>query len=104
MHKSEFSKLSVSPDASTPDIKRAYRKLAIRHHPDKGGDRESFDAITKAYESIMVQRASDDRNAAAPGKMTFTRRRVSVNGVVYVEKTHKYDGVRVEVSKPKSSY
>ena len=46
MHKSEFSKLSVSPDASTPDIKRAYRKLAIRHHPDKGGDAGKFQELS----------------------------------------------------------
>ena len=102
MHKSDFSQLSVSPDATTLDIKRAYRKLAMRHHPDKGGDPAAFGAITKAYESIMDQRAGGD--APAPSKMTFTRRSVSVGGVVRVEKACSYNGVRVELSKPKSSY
>lgn len=104
MYKSEFSKLSVSPDATTLDIKRAYRKLAIHHHPDKGGDPEKFSTINKAYESIMNQRAANDRNTAPLAKMTFSRRRISIDGVIYAEKTQKRDGLRVEISKPKSSY
>lgn len=30
------------------DIKKAYRKLAIKHHPDKGGDPEKFKEISRA--------------------------------------------------------
>lgn len=29
-----------------------YRKLAMQHHPDKGGDEEEFKLITKAYEIL----------------------------------------------------
>jgi hypothetical protein len=35
----------LSPDA----LKAAYRKKAVAHHPDKGGDPEVFDSLTKAY-------------------------------------------------------
>ena len=30
----------------------AYRRLAVKHHPDKGGDPEKFKEITRAYEAI----------------------------------------------------
>lgn len=33
-------------------MKKAYRKLAVQHHPDKGGDPEKFKEISKAYETL----------------------------------------------------
>jgi len=47
-----YKELDVVKDASTADIKKAYRKLAIKHHPDKGGDPEKFKAISRAYEVL----------------------------------------------------
>jgi len=38
---------------TTPDgIKKAYRKLASKHHPDKGGDAEQFKKIQEAYDTL----------------------------------------------------
>ena len=39
---------------STPDeIRSAFRKAALLHHPDKGGDRARFDEIVDAYAGIV---------------------------------------------------
>ena len=41
--------LGVSKSASKDEIKKAYKKSAIKHHPDKGGDAEKFKELSEAY-------------------------------------------------------
>ena len=43
-----YQTLGVSRDADTSAIKKAYRKLASKHHPDKGGDEARFKEIQQA--------------------------------------------------------
>jgi len=47
-----YDLLEVQPDASEGDLKKAYRKKALRLHPDKGGDPELFKEVTHAYEVL----------------------------------------------------
>lgn len=47
-----YNTLNVKKDATAADIKKAYRKLAMQHHPDKGGDADKFKEITQAYEAL----------------------------------------------------
>jgi len=47
-----YTKLGISKEASPGEIKKAFRKLAVQHHPDKGGDEDEFKAISMAYEIL----------------------------------------------------
>lgn len=44
-----YETLGVSKTATPDEIKKAYRKLASKHHPDKGGDTAMFQKIEEAY-------------------------------------------------------
>jgi len=47
-----YETLGVEKDAETNRIKKAYHKLAMKHHPDKGGDEQVFKEISAAYEIL----------------------------------------------------
>ncbi|NNM70071.1 MAG: DnaJ domain-containing protein [Gallionella sp.] len=50
-----YNILGVAPNASTDEIKKRYRSLAMRYHPDRNSDAGAdlrFNAIQKAYEVL----------------------------------------------------
>lgn len=47
-----YNTLGVSKNATPDEIKKAYRKLASQHHPDKGGDTATFQKIQTAYDTL----------------------------------------------------
>ncbi|XP_007891088.1 translocation protein SEC63 homolog [Callorhinchus milii] len=47
-----YEVLGVDPGASIGEIKKQYRQLSLKHHPDKGGDEVLFMRIAKAYAAL----------------------------------------------------
>ncbi len=68
-----YSRLGVPRTASQDEIKRAYRKLASQHHPDRGGDTQKFQEIEEAYRTLSdsQSRAAYDNPRTAFGQSGF---------------------------------
>jgi DnaJ-class molecular chaperone len=47
-----YSILNISETASQDEIKQAYKKLAMKNHPDRGGDTKTFQSISQAYDTL----------------------------------------------------
>lgn len=62
--------LEVSQSATQDEIKKAYRRLALKYHPDKGGSEAKFKEIANAYEVLSdpSRRAEYDKTGSAPPK------------------------------------
>lgn len=54
--KTFYDVLGVSKKASADDIKKAFRKLAVKYHPDAGGDEQKFKEISEAYETLSDEK------------------------------------------------
>jgi len=60
-----YNILGINPDASIPEIKKAYRNLAVKYHPDKlvhlgeefqNAAKEKFQKVNEAYETIKKEK------------------------------------------------
>ena len=49
MPKELYNLIGVSENASMAEIKKEFRKKALKSHPDKGGDPEEFKKLGEAY-------------------------------------------------------
>ena len=57
--KNYYETLGVSEDAEPAAIKKAYRKLAMKHHPDKGGDEKLFKEINEANDILTSDKRAE---------------------------------------------
>ena len=65
MEEDLYAMLGVSPSANGDEIRRAYRKLAVRWHPDKNpDDKERAEAMFKKVAAAYEILSDDDKRAA----------------------------------------
>ncbi|QOL49691.1 DnaJ domain-containing protein [Massilia litorea] len=60
-----YAILGVAPNASDEEIKKVYRSLAMRYHPDRNdapGAEARFKAVTKAYEILSDRSKREEYN------------------------------------------
>jgi DnaJ-class molecular chaperone len=61
-----YTTLGVAKNAAPDEIKKAYRKLASQHHPDKGGDKAKFQDIQAAYDTLSDPNKRQQYDNPAP--------------------------------------
>ncbi len=53
MSAADYAILGLTPTASIEDVKKTFKKLALKHHPDKGGSHDEWVKLQTAYEHIV---------------------------------------------------
>ncbi|KPV75120.1 uncharacterized protein RHOBADRAFT_53147 [Rhodotorula graminis WP1] len=79
--KDHYKILGVDRHANDAELKKAYRSMSLKHHPDKGGSQEAFVQVTESYQVLSDDRrrrmydegSSDDPGSAAQGSPFFRR-------------------------------
>jgi curved DNA-binding protein len=69
--KNHYQTLGVDKTASADEIKKAYRRLAAQHHPDRGGDTQTFQEIQGAYAVLGDQQRRSEYDNPAMGGVHF---------------------------------
>jgi len=65
--KDYYQILGVNKNTTERKIKQAYYKLALKYHPDKGGDAEKFKEIAEAYEVLSDSDRRKNYDAGGDG-------------------------------------
>ncbi|MBQ7074379.1 J domain-containing protein [bacterium] len=68
--KDYYKILGVEENASTAEIKKAFRKLAIKYHPDRGGSKEKFQEINEAHGVLSDEKKRQQYDAYRKGGFT----------------------------------
>lgn len=85
-----YKTLGVAKNATPDDIKKAYRRLAAIHHPDKGGDTAEFQKVQMAYETLsdpQKKQQYDNPNpfggpsGGFPGGFSFHMNGMNINDI-----------------------
>lgn len=58
--KNYYQRLGLNQSATQPGIKKAYRRLVLKHHPDHGGSEANFRLISEAYKVLSDKEKRQD--------------------------------------------
>jgi DnaJ-class molecular chaperone len=97
-----YATLGIAENATPEEIKKAYRKLASQHHPDKGGDTARFQEIQAAYDTLADadRRQRYDHERSNPGGMRFNFNGQDMTGHPDVENIFRNFGFHFGGSDP----
>lgn len=70
--KNYYNILGVDKNAAPEEIKLAYRKLAAKHHPDRGGDTAKFQEIQEAYDTLIDPEKKSNYDNPRPHSNEFS--------------------------------
>ena len=82
-------------------VKKQYRKLAMKYHPDRGGDEETFKQINNEYEEAMEQaRINETRKAKTKKEEDFIKSQYtnSKNFRSIIDKLIVLEGIEIEIT------
>ena len=86
MEKLNFYDCMNLPRAATQEqIKKAYRKTALVHHPDKGGDENMFKQLSKAFETL----SDPKKRSAYDGQLELSNSQDGLNPIPHNAKSPK---------------
>lgn len=71
VNKNYYDILWVDEKASAEEIKKAFKKAAVKHHPDKWGDKKKFQEINEAYQVIGDEKKKAQYDAYRSGGYTW---------------------------------
>ena len=87
---------NVSEIKTLDDLKKAYRKLAMQHHPDRGGDTATMQQINAEHDYLFERLKAQHNARAAEGKTYHTDEQASDFRRI-IEILIKLDGLNIEL-------